>query len=95
MDSIEIDVDGTIQSIIMKETSPVYQSRGSTWIFQYDLGVVSSRPLIRVGAYCNIHGGGWSTTVQVPEFSLIQITLVMAVLLVSVMFLRYKKMHIC
>jgi hypothetical protein len=62
VDKIEVDVEGSITSYTVDQTS-------ITFIFQTNLGQIAGTPSTRVRAHCTIDGwSSWSETFQIPEF---------------------------
>jgi hypothetical protein len=64
VDQIEVDIDGTITSY------PVSQS-STTFTAQINLGQISGNPPARARAHCTIDGwSSWSSQQTIPELSL-------------------------
>jgi len=88
---IQVNISGPIQTINMTDSSPADQTASSTFVIPYDMGVVSDTPAVQSQANCIIHGPStWSTAVTVPEFSSLQLLLVLVVLTVSPVLLRFR-----
>lgn len=82
VDTVQVNIDGVVHDISLTSQSTV------TFIVQYDMGVVSGMPTVQARAHCTVHGwSSWSNTVQVPEFSLIMLLPVLAVLTIAITFL--------
>lgn len=66
VDWIQVDVSGTINTVNLSPPQPV----NLPFLVQYDMGLVSDNPTVRVMAHCNLHGSGaWSGSVEVGEVS--------------------------
>jgi desulfoferrodoxin (superoxide reductase-like protein) len=88
---IPLNVSDTFQQISLTESSPVDQTASSTFVVPYDMGVVTDSPTVQAQAYCTVHGSGsWSTVLTVPEFSSLQLVLILMVLTVTALFFRFK-----
>jgi len=86
---IKVNVSGIISTMDLSEPQS-----DSTFIVQYDLGLVSDTPTAQAMVNCNIHGSSaWSKTVTVPEFS-IAYAMLLLIVLTSVMFLVQKRNRI-
>jgi len=58
---------------------------------QFNIGELTEEPTVRARAVCTIHGwSSWSNSVQVPEFSLIQPILILAIVSIAVLLLKSK-----
>lgn len=88
---VQVNVSGALQQISLTDTSPVDQTVSSTFVVPYDMGVVTDSPTVQAQAYCTVHGeGAWSTVLTVPEFSSLQLVLILVVLTVTALFFRFK-----
>ena len=88
---IQVNVSDTLQQISLTDSSPVDQTVSSTFVVPYDMGVVSDNPTVQAQAYCTLHGSGsWSTVLTVPEFSSLQLVLILVVLTVAALFFRFR-----
>jgi desulfoferrodoxin (superoxide reductase-like protein) len=92
VDWVKVNISGTVQTIIMTDSSPVDQTSGSTFIVPYDMGALSDTPTVHTQANCNTHGSSsWSTALTVPEFSSLQLVLILVVLTITALLLKYRK----
>jgi len=88
---IQVNINGTIQTINMTDSSPADQAASSIFVVPYDMGVVLETPAVQSQANCIIHGPStWSTALTVPEFSSLQLFLGLVVLAVSPVLLRFR-----
>ncbi len=88
---IQVNIKGTVQTMNVTDSSPADQAASSTFVIPYDMGVVLDTPTVQSQANCIIHGPStWSTAVTVPEFSSLQLLLVLVVLTVSPVLLRFR-----
>jgi hypothetical protein len=88
IDQVNITVDGTPHFINLTN-SP--QQPQFFFVVQYDMGEVTGTPMVNASAHCTVHlWGSASPSVQVPEFSLAQILLIIAIVTTAVVFLQYK-----
>jgi desulfoferrodoxin (superoxide reductase-like protein) len=86
VDWVKVDVGGITNTMNLSEPQP-----DSTFITQFDLGLVSDTPTAQAMANCIIHGPSvWSEPVTVPEFSAIY-ALLLLIASTSVMFLVQMK----
>jgi desulfoferrodoxin (superoxide reductase-like protein) len=89
VDWIRVNVSGIVNTINLSEPQP-----DSTFIVQYDLGLVSGTPAAQAMVNCNTHGSSaWSETVAVPEFLAVY-ALFLLITLASVVFIAQKKNRI-
>jgi len=85
VNKVEVDVDGTVHDIDLIPQSTV------NFVVQFNMGELTEEPTVRARAVCTIHGwSSWSNSVQVPEFSLIQPILILAIVSIAVLFLKPK-----
>ena len=88
---IPLNVSGAFHSIDMNDSWPVDQTVSSTFVVPYDMGVFSNNPTVQAQAYCTLHGPSpWSTVFTVPEFSSLQLVLILVVLTVAALFFRFR-----
>lgn len=88
INQVEVDIDGT-PHLINLTNSP--QQPQFSFIVQYDMGEVTGTPMVQARAHCTFHlWGSLSTSVQIPEFSLNQVLLVLVIIASAFAFLRYK-----
>jgi len=88
---VQVNVSGTVQMVSMTDSSPVDQTVNSTFVVPYDMGVVSDTPTVQAQANCIMHGSSsWSAVLTVPEFSSLQLVLVLVVLTVAALFFRFR-----
>jgi len=81
---IEINVSGTnhIFNVVQNTT---------TFTYPCDLGVIEGTPSATVRAHCNVDGyGSWTEPIQVPEFPL-HLMLLVLILLTSLVLLASRK----
>ena len=91
---IQVNVSDALQAISLTDTSPVDQTVSSTFVVPHDIGVVTDNPTVQAQAYCTVHGeGSWSTILTVPEFSSLQLVLILAVLTVAALFFRFRSVE--
>ena len=90
---VRVNVSGTVQTVNMTDSSPVDQTVSSTFVVPYDMGVVSDTPTVQAQANCIVHGSSsWSAVLTVPEFSSLQLVLVIVVLTVAALFFRFRSL---
>ena len=90
---VQVNVSGTVQMVSMTDSSPVDQTVNSTFVVPYDMGVVSDTPTVQAQANCLVHGSSsWSAVLTVPEFSSLQLVLVLVVLTVAALFFRFRSL---
>jgi len=88
---VQVNVSGTVQMVSMTDSSPVDQTVSSTLVVSYDMGVVSDTPTVQAQANCIVHGSSsWSAVLTVPEFSSLQLVLVLVVLTFAALFFRFR-----
>jgi len=88
---VQVNVSGTVQKVNMTERAPVDQTVSSTFVVPYDMGVVSDTPTVQAQADCTVHGSSsWSAVLTVPEFSSLQLVLILVVLTVAALFFRFR-----
>ncbi len=81
---VEIDVDGTVKNV---ELTPPQVA--PAFVLQYDMGEVTAMPTVQARAHCNIHGwSGWSDPIVVPEFSIVLLPIVLAVVSIAISLLK-------
>lgn len=60
IDWMRMDIDGTIDTVNLSPPQPV------TFVVEYDVGAISTNPIVRAIAHCTLHGSsGWSTSVKI------------------------------
>jgi hypothetical protein len=88
---VQVNVSGTVQTVSMTDTSPVDQTVSPTFVVPYDIGVVSDNPTVQAQANCIVHGSSsWSAVLTVPEFSSLQLVLILVVLTVAALLFRFR-----
>jgi desulfoferrodoxin (superoxide reductase-like protein) len=88
---VQVNVSGTVQTVSMTDLSPVDQTVSSNFVVPYDTGVVSDSPTVQAKVNCTLHGpSSWSAVFTVPEFSSLQLVLVLVVLTVAALFFRFR-----
>jgi hypothetical protein len=88
VDHVEVDIDGIPH--IINLTAPQQQY---SFVVQYDMGQVTGTPTVEARAHCTYHGwGSFSPSVQVPEFSFLQLLSILAITSIMILLLR-SKMH--
>ena len=88
---VQVNVSGTVQTVSMTDSSPVDQTASSTFVVPYDMGVVSNTPTVQAQANCIVHGSSsWSAVSTVPEFSSLQLVLVLVVLTAAALLFRFR-----
>lgn len=81
IDQVEVDIDGSVQVI----TIPTAQTT-TTFLVQYNMGVVTTTPTVSARARCTVHGwGAWASPVVVPELHLVLPLLLVALTVVFVL----------
>jgi hypothetical protein len=86
VDYVEVDIDGTPHII---DLDPPQSDH--FFVIQYDMGEVTGTPTVKARAHCTIHGlGGYSPSVQVPEFSFSQLLLILAIMSITIVLIRLK-----
>lgn len=90
---VQVNVSGTVQTVSMTNSSPVDQTVSPTFVVPYDMGVVSDTPTVQAQANCIVHGSSsWSAVLTVPEFSSLQLVLVLVVLTIAALFFRFRSL---
>ena len=90
---IPLNVSGAFHTIDMNDSWPVDQTVSSTFVVPHDIGVVTDNPTVQAQAYCTVHGeGSWSTILTVPEFSSLQLILVLVILTIAALFFRFRSL---
>lgn len=85
VDKVEIDIDGAVNNVDLTPQSKV------TFVVQYNMGEVVDTPTVQARSHCTLHGwSGWSESVEIPEFSTVHLLLVLAIVTITVLFLRSK-----
>jgi len=85
---VEVDVDGTPNIIPLTNSPPQPQY---SFIIQYDMGVVAGTPTVQAKAYCTYHfWGSLSPSIQIPEFSMVQLLPIIAIISIAILLLRPK-----
>jgi hypothetical protein len=85
--SVEVDVNGTLNTL----PQSIPQST-TTFLVQYDMGVISGTLSVQARAFCIVHGySSWSNTVIVPEFSFFPLVMFFAFATLLVMFLKFVR----
>ena len=85
VDIVEVNVSGTLHDLPQTPQSTVQ------FTVQYDMGIVTDRPLVQANAHCTVHSwGGWSNPVEIPEFSVIQLIPIIAIISIAFLLLRPK-----
>jgi len=88
---IQLNVSDAFQTMSLNDSSPVDQTVSSTFVVPYDIGIVSDNPTVSAQAYCILHGSSsWSAVLTVPEFSSLQLVLILVVLTVAALFFRFR-----
>jgi hypothetical protein len=88
IDQVEVDIDGSPNLINLTNSPPQPQF---SFVVQYDMGEVTGTPTVQAKAHCTIHlWGNPSTPIQIPEFSLTYVLLVLVILTTTLMFFRLK-----
>jgi len=83
VNKVEADVNGTIYDIDLTPQSTV------TFIVQYDMGELIAEVPVQARAYCNLHGwSSWSSPVVVPEFAVVLLVPILAVVSIVVLLFR-------
>lgn len=86
VDQVEVNIDGTPHIMNLTPPQPQY-----FFVIQYDMGQVTGTPTVKARAHCTYHlWGGYSLSVQVPEFSSFQLLLVLATTSITIVLLRSK-----
>lgn len=89
VNKVVIYVDGTVQDVNLEPQSTV------NFILQYDLGAITENPTVKVRARCTFHGwSSWSESVVVPEFQLVHLPIIFAILLITGLILRSRKQFV-
>ena len=90
---VQVNVSGALQQISLTDSSPVDQTVSSTFVVPYDMGVVTDTPTVQAQANCIVHGSSsWSAVLTVPEFSSLQLVLVLVVLTIAALFFRFRSL---
>ena len=89
---VKVNISGTVQMVDMTDSSPVDQTSSSTFVVPYDMEALSDTPTVQAQANCTTHGSSsWSAALTIPEFSSLQLILVLTVLTITALFLKYRK----
>ena len=85
VDAVEVDVAGQAKSFNLQAQN------SNPFTVELELGQIQGSPNVKVRAHCNMHGwSGWSSEVQVPEFSEIG-AIVLAALAAALLITRRKR----
>lgn len=88
---VQVNVSDAFQAMSINDSSPVDQTVSSTFVVPYDIGVVSDNPTVSAQVYCIVHGSSsWSAVLTVPEFSSVQLVLILVVLTFAALFFRFR-----
>jgi len=87
---VEVEINGTVQTINLS-WSPV---QTGPFVVQYNLGQVVGVVNVRARPNCNVHGNGgdtnWFGPVEVPEFSVVQLLAILAIVSALILLMRLK-----
>jgi hypothetical protein len=85
VNTVQVNVSGVVDDITLTPQSTV------TFVVQYDMGEITGTPTVQARADCTLHGwSGWTNPQSVPEFPLIALFPVFAVLMAAVLLLHSK-----
>ena len=85
VNTVQVNVSGVVDDITLTPQSTV------TFVVQYDMGEITGTPTVQVRADCTLHDwSGWTNPQSVPEFPLVVLFPVFAVLTVAVLLLHSK-----
>ncbi len=85
VDKVQVNISGVTHDMTFtSQPAP-------TFVVQYDMGEITDTPTVQARAECTVHGwSGWTSPQTVPEFSLVSLLPMLAVLAVAVLFLHSK-----
>ena len=85
VNTVQVNTSGVVDDITLTPQSTV------TFIVQYDMGEITGTPTVQVRADCTLHGwSDWTNPQSVPEFPLIALFPVFAVLTAAVLLLHSR-----
>jgi hypothetical protein len=85
VDKVQVNVSGVVHDLTFTSQP------AATFVVQYDMGEITDTPTVQTRAHCIIDGwSGWTNPQSVPEFPLIALFPVFAVLTVAVLLLHSK-----
>lgn len=88
---VQVNISGAVHTISMTDSFPVDQTSSSTFVVPYDMGAVSGKPTVQAQAHCTVHGlGAWSAALTVPEFSSLQLLLILIVSALAALLFRFR-----
>lgn len=83
--TVELDINGTITDLTQSPQST------TTFVVTYDMGEVNETLAVQARAYCIVHGwGAWSSTITVPEYSVVTLLLLIGLVGVMLMTIRFR-----
>jgi len=84
VDKVTLDINGTLHDL------PQSPQSTTTFVVQYDMGIVSGILQVRARAECVLHGpSSWSNTITVPEYSFFPLILVFAFFTILAVVLKF------
>jgi hypothetical protein len=74
INSIDVEIDGVPTTVPLSDNQTTER-----FVARYNMGQVTGTPTVRARAHCTVHGNGsFSAPVQVPEFSVIWLLAIFA-----------------
>lgn len=85
VDVVQVNVSGVVHDLTFTSQP------AATFVVQYDMGEITDTPTVQTRAHCIIDGwSGWTNPQAVPEFPLVVLFPVFAVLTVAVLLLHSR-----